>query len=72
MIFGSMGKRKTGAGSRWAKGRRRELEKGPSLSAWLRCYAQDEQTAEEAVRRAQNAREAAQEGHSVQTAGQRK
>lgn len=54
-----MEKRKTGAGSRWAKGRRRELEKGPSLSAWLRCYAQDEQTAEEAVRRAQNARQAA-------------
>lgn len=54
-----MEKRKTGAGSRWAKGRRRELEKGPSLSAWLRCYAQDEQTAEEAVRRAQSARQAA-------------
>ena len=57
-----MEKRKTGAGSRWAKGRRRELEKGPSLSAWLRCYAQDEQTAEEAVRRAQNARESTQKG----------
>lgn len=56
-----MEKRKTGAGSRWAKGRRRELEKGPSLSTWLRCYAQDEQTAEEAVRRAQNAQESAQE-----------
>lgn len=34
-----MEKRKTGAGGRWAKGRRREPEKGPSLSAWLRCYA---------------------------------
>ena len=67
-----MEKRKTGAGSRWAKGRRRELEKGPSLSAWLRCYAADEQSAVDALRHAQNAREAAQEGHSVQTAGQRK
>lgn len=67
-----MEKRKTGAGSRWAKGRRREPEKGPSLAAWLRCYAPDEQSAVDALRRAQNAREAAQEGHSVQTAGQRK
>jgi len=54
-----MEKRKTGAGSRWAKGRRREPEKGPSLAAWLRCYAADEQAATEAVRRAQNARQAA-------------
>lgn len=60
-----MEKRKTGAGSRWAKGRRRELEKGPSLSAWLRCYAQDEQTAEEAVRRAQNAQESAQKANPL-------
>ena len=67
-----MEKRKTGTGSRRQKGRRREPEKGPSLSAWLRCYAQDEQTVVDALRRAQNAREAAQEGHSVQTAGQRK
>ena len=52
-----MEKRKTGTGSRRQKGRRREPEKGPSLSAWLRCYAQDEQTAEEAVRRAREARE---------------
>ncbi len=55
-----MEKRKTGTGSRRQKGRRREPEKGPSLSAWLRCYAQDEQSAEEAVRRAQNAQESAQ------------
>lgn len=61
----SMEKRKTGAGSRWAKGRRRELEKGPSLSAWLRCYAQDEQSAEEAVRRAQNAQESAQKANPL-------
>ena len=56
-----MEKRKTGAGSRWAKGRRRELEKGPSLSTW----AQDEQTAEEAVRRAQNAQESAQKANPL-------
>lgn len=67
-----MEKRKTGAGSRWAKGRRRELEKGPSLSVWLRCYAQDEQTAEEAVRRAREAREGPQEGQAVHAVGQRK
>lgn len=63
-----MEKRKTGAGSRWAKGRRRELEKGPSLSAWLRCY----ETAEEAVRRAREAREGPQEGQAVHAVGQRK
>lgn len=67
-----MEKRERGTGSRRQKGRRREPEKGPSLSAWLRCYAQDEQSAEEAVRRAQEAREGPQEGHSVQTVGQRK
>lgn len=67
-----MEKRKTGAGSRWAKGRRRELEKGASLSAWLRCYAQDEQTAEEAVRRAREAREGPQEWQAVHAVGQRK
>ena len=55
-----MEKRQRGTGSRRQKGRRREPEKGPSLSAWLRCYAQDEQSAEEAVRRAQNAQESAQ------------
>lgn len=38
-----MEKRERGTGSRRQKGRRREPEKGPSLSAWLRCYAQDEQ-----------------------------
>ena len=31
-----------------------------NLSAWLRAYAADEQSAEEAVRRAQNAQESAQ------------
>lgn len=67
-----MEKRERGTGSRWAKGRRRELEKGPSLSAWLRCYAQDEQTAEEAVRRAREAREGPQEGQAVHAVGQRK
>lgn len=56
-----MEKRERGTGSRRQKGRRREPEKGPSLSAWLRCYAQDEQSAEEAVRRAQNAQESAQQ-----------
>ena len=35
----SMEKRERGTGSRRQKGRRREPEKGPSLSAWLRCYA---------------------------------
>lgn len=34
-----MEKRERGTGSRRQKGRRREPEKGPSLSAWLRCYA---------------------------------
>ena len=67
-----MEKRKTGTGSRRQKGRRREPEKGPSLSAWLRCYAQDEQTAEEAVRRAREAREGPQEGQAVHAVGQRK
>ena len=67
-----MEKRERGTGSRRPKGRRREPEKGPSLAAWLRCYAPDEQSAVDALRRAQDAREAAQEGHSVQTAGQRK
>lgn len=67
-----MEKRKIGAGGRWAKGRRRELEKGPTLSAWLRCYAQDEQSAEEAVRRAREAREGPQEGQGVHAVGQRK
>lgn len=67
-----MEKRKTGAGSRWAKGRRRELEKGPSLSAWLRCYAQDEQSAVDALRRAQDAREGPQEGPGVHAVGQGK
>ena len=67
-----MEKRKTGTGSRRQKGRRREPEKGPALSAWLRCYAQDEQSAEEAVRRAQEAREGPQEGQVVHAVGQRK
>lgn len=64
-----MEKRKTGAGSRWAKGRRRELEKGPSLSAWLRCYAQDEQTAEEAVRRAGKRERARRKGRQCMRSG---
>lgn len=67
-----MGKQERGTGSRRPKGRRRGLKKGPSLAAWLRCYAPDEQSAVDALRRAQNAREAAQEGHSVQTAGRGK
>ena len=67
-----MEKRERGTGSRRQKERRREPEKGPSLSAWLRCYAQDEQSAEEAVRRAQEAREGPQEGQVVHAVGQRK
>ena len=67
-----MEKRERGTRSRRQKGRRREPEKGPSLSAWLRCYAQDEQSAEEAVRRAQEAREGPQEGQVVHAVGQRK
>lgn len=67
-----MEKRERGTGSRRQKGRRREPEKGPFLSAWLRCYAQDEQSAEEAVRRAQEAREGLQEGQVVHAVGQRK
>lgn len=67
-----MEKRERGTGSRRQKGRRREPEKGPSLSAWLRCYAQDEQSAEEAVRRAREAREGPQEGQAVHAVGQRK
>ena len=67
-----MEKRERSTGSRRPKDRRREPEKGPSLAAWLRCYAPDEQTAVDALRRAQEAREVAQEGHSVRTAGQRK
>lgn len=67
-----MEKRKKGDGGRWAKGRRREPEKGPSLSAWLRCYAQDEQSAEEAVRRVREAREGPQEGPGVHAVGQGK
>lgn len=67
-----MEKRERSTGSRRPKDRRREPEKGPSLAAWLRCYAPDEQTAVDTLRRAQEAREAAQEGHSVRTAGQRK
>lgn len=67
-----MEKRERGTGSRRQKGRRREPEKGPSLSAWLRCCAQDEQSAEEAVRRAQEAREGPQEGQVVHAVGQRK
>lgn len=67
-----MEKQERGTGSRRQKGRRREPEKGPSLSAWLRCYAQDEQSAEEAVRRAQEAREGPQEGQVVHAVGQRK
>ena len=63
-----MEKRERGTGSRRQKGRRREPEKGPSL----RCYAQDEQSAEEAVRRAQEAREGPQEGQVVHAVGQRK
>ena len=54
-----MEKRERGTGSRRPKGRGRKPEKGPSLAAWLRCYAPDEQSAMEAVRRAQNAREQA-------------
>lgn len=41
------------------KGKRRktELARRPNLDAWLRCYASDEQTAVEAMRRAQGAKE---------------
>lgn len=36
-----------------------------NLSAWLRAYAADEQSAEEAVRRAQNAQESAQKANPL-------
>ncbi len=60
-----MEKRERGTGSRRQKGRRRESEKGPSLAAWLRCYAADEQSAVDALRRAQNARESAQKANPL-------
>ena len=67
-----MEKRERGTGSRRPKGRRREPEKGPSLAAWLRCYAADEQSAVEAVRRSQEVREAVPEGCSVRASGSKK
>lgn len=41
------------------KGKRRKMEpaRRPNLDAWLRCYASDEQSAVEALRRAQSAKE---------------
>ena len=41
------------------KGKRRKTEpaRRPNLDAWLRCYAPDEQSAVEAMRRAQSAKE---------------
>lgn len=36
-----------------------------NLSAWLRAYAADEQSAEEAVRRAQNVQESAQKANPL-------
>ena len=41
------------------KGKRRKTDPAPrpNLGAWLRCYASDEQTAVEALKRAQGAKE---------------
>lgn len=43
-----------------------------NLSAWLRAYAADEQSAEEAVRRAQNAQESAQKANPLERELRRK